>query len=590
MATVTMSIGSKRLGMTIDTVNAGPPWNLELTIPTDLSNVNVGDFVVDSVGRIYNITIVDDGDDELTVGNDYSTSTPTAGAGIAGRAFSGLGAWEAALSTFHGAGDTAVAEAYNDTHISEPIVTINEDVVGSGGTIKLTVAAGERHNGRAGTGFRWSPTANGVGIKFIVSTNTPKFILEWLEIIGRTGTTGFTTGININKSKGTLGNCIVRNLIVRGFAAASGTHEIYGIYVLAADVELHNCIIYDIDASGTSGPGHAINTSAAADSLGVLSCTVDNVSNAGIRVVSGALSVEPINCAVTNCGTAFEMLDAGGWGPATSNNATDEAAVPGTSGLTLLDPNDLFVRRIAGAEDYHLRPTEGDSDTGSPLTWAGIDLSGTFTDDIDGVTRPATWSIGADAGIFPTITGQSTRRTGNVTQVIAQGYLTPPPGTDPPIYHWFRDGAHVAETHSRAYTFVLADDNQADVTVQVATDPAFDPVANAPAAFPATRTIEWLRSLATDLDHYRVEQKIGAGSWIAVARVPRNAEAWAYRWQSDRLTDLTDHEWRVFPVDAAGNDGTALALAAEQIVRTPDAPNFTVAFDPSPDTVEFAAA
>lgn len=49
-----------------------------------------------------------------------------------------------------------------------------------------------------------------------------------------------------------------------------------------------------------------------------------------------------------------------------------------------------FVGTGAGAENFHLVSTDTDAID------KGADLSGTFTDDIDGVTRSGTWDIGAD--------------------------------------------------------------------------------------------------------------------------------------------------------------------------------------------------
>ncbi|MEA2006752.1 MAG: choice-of-anchor Q domain-containing protein, partial [Patescibacteria group bacterium] len=49
-----------------------------------------------------------------------------------------------------------------------------------------------------------------------------------------------------------------------------------------------------------------------------------------------------------------------------------------------------FVSTTSGSEDFHLQST-------SDAINVGTDLSGTFTDDIDGDTRPIdAWDIGAD--------------------------------------------------------------------------------------------------------------------------------------------------------------------------------------------------
>jgi hypothetical protein len=48
-----------------------------------------------------------------------------------------------------------------------------------------------------------------------------------------------------------------------------------------------------------------------------------------------------------------------------------------------------WVNLGVGTEDLHLKE-------GSDAIDVGTDLSATFTDDIDGVTRSGTWDIGAD--------------------------------------------------------------------------------------------------------------------------------------------------------------------------------------------------
>ena len=57
-----------------------------------------------------------------------------------------------------------------------------------------------------------------------------------------------------------------------------------------------------------------------------------------------------------------------------------------------------------------------------------------------------------------------------------------------------------------------------------------------------------------------------------------------------RLDDLSTYTWRVIPVNTAGNDGTALTIGPELIVRTPDAPNIEIVFDSGTTRVTFSEA
>jgi len=151
-------------------------------------------------------------------------------------------------------------------------------------------------------------------------------------------------------------------------------------------------------------------------------------------------------------------------------------------------------------------------------------------------------------------------------------------------FHWYLDGLYQGVTTSPTRGFVL-DDEQTRVEVVDTNDVNHDPYAAPPDAYPARRTVWWVRSLDADCDHYRVEQKEGAGAWESIGTVEHDPAKWSHDLVTDRLTDLTDYEWRVIPVSAVGNDGGPIELAVERIVRTPDAPGFTIAYDADTDKV-----
>ena len=101
------------------------------------------------------------------------------------------------------------------------------------------------------------------------------------------------------------------------------------------------------------------------------------------------------------------------------------------------------------------------------------------------------------------------------------------------------------------------------------------------------KTLWWVRSLAADVDHYRVEQQRDGGDWVTIATVPVVQGKWSRQQITDRLVDLAEYTWRVVPVDTTGNDGTPVTIGPERIVRTPDAPEFVVSFDPATSRVSF---
>jgi hypothetical protein len=159
----------------------------------------------------------------------------------------------------------------------------------------------------------------------------------------------------------------------------------------------------------------------------------------------------------------------------------------------------------------------------------------------------------------------------------------------PVYYHWFVDGEWVARTvDDPSYTLRMLPGEQLRLVCVDTNDADADPAALAPTdQAPATRRLWWVRSLATDVAYYRVEQQADGGDWELIATVTHDSRTWSYEVRTDRLDDLTAYVWRVVPVDTAGNEGTPIATEAEAVVRTPDAPIFAVAFDPDTDTVTF---
>lgn len=157
-------------------------------------------------------------------------------------------------------------------------------------------------------------------------------------------------------------------------------------------------------------------------------------------------------------------------------------------------------------------------------------------------------------------------------------------------YHWYIDGAYIASTQASEYTFHLADSDSVRVDINDTNDADYDPIANAPAGYPARRSITWQPSLEATVKIYNIEQKIGAGSFVTIGMIPHRPGAWEYVLLSPRLADLTVHTWQVSALDAAGETLGTRTLGGETIVRIPDAPDFTVAFDGGTTKVTFSAA
>jgi hypothetical protein len=172
------------------------------------------------------------------------------------------------------------------------------------------------------------------------------------------------------------------------------------------------------------------------------------------------------------------------------------------------------------------------------------------------------------------ITSQTITRIGEIVTVTVASSLS---GTV--YFHWYLDGQWSGRSTVGTRSFYLAAGEQARLAVQDTNDADYDYEANNPEPYPARRILWWIRSLATDVDYYRIDHRKDAGDWTAVATVPRDRERWDYQWTTGRLDDLTDYQWRVVPVDTAGNDGTPVATVAETIVRHPDGITYTAALE-----------
>lgn len=177
------------------------------------------------------------------------------------------------------------------------------------------------------------------------------------------------------------------------------------------------------------------------------------------------------------------------------------------------------------------------------------------------------------------ITATNSTRSGNTTTISVTSSLAAPV-----YFHWYMDGVYLGRTGTGRKTINLQTADQGRITILDTNDPAFDPVTNAPAGYSAKRTLAWVRSIDANIRRYRVEQQQDGGAWVTIGYVQDDPSHWLYSFVTTRLVDLSTYSWRVFPIDKNGNDGTPLALATEKIVRSPDAPSFTITFTPSSGT------
>lgn len=103
-------------------------------------------------------------------------------------------------------------------------------------------------------------------------------------------------------------------------------------------------------------------------------------------------------------------------------------------------------------------------------------------------------------------------------------------------------------------------------------------------ASPGRFTVHWLG--VAGATRYRVEELVG-GEWLERQTITDDGSG-AFRWITRWLEDVTEHQFRVIAIDAAGNEATATTLAAT-MVRRPDIPAVAVTLTDSALTLDITA-
>ena len=147
-----------------------------------------------------------------------------------------------------------------------------------------------------------------------------------------------------------------------------------------------------------------------------------------------------------------------------------------------------------------------------------------------------------------------------------------------PPYAIYRDGAKIGATRETAWVFALAPGERPVIEV-------LEDSAEAPPARPGRFLLTWHR--VSGAERYRIEEKV-SGTWTFRREVrDEGLEYLTYR--TRWLEDDTTHEFRVMAIDAAGNQGTALALSG-LMIRYPDPPPVSYSYDDQAGEVTVSAA
>jgi hypothetical protein len=161
-------------------------------------------------------------------------------------------------------------------------------------------------------------------------------------------------------------------------------------------------------------------------------------------------------------------------------------------------------------------------------------------------------------------------------------------------FHWFIDGVLVdstqSESGSASHTFSLAREEQARVDVGDTTDPDADPASLVPKLIPRRLLLQWVRSLATDVDRYEIEMNS-----VPVAAIPHDESRWSYSFLTPRLDPANvAYLFKIIPIDRAGNRGSDLTLIDSftlfGLFPASDAPDFDLTYDAGTDRVTFNPA
>jgi len=328
--------------------------------------------------------------------------------GTVARDYSTITAWEADLDNVavYSAADDAVGECYKDSVFDESVTIDGGGTVGLT-SVKLTVAAGERHDGTAGNGARIVRTASS---NFVINLARTNLIVEWLEVDMNGNAINLTDRGVFTVSSSEAGNptTSVNNVIVHdasgSYAGGAGVANTTG----GRSIQVLNSIFYDLNTNqGTGASGMGVYSR---DNLDILdNLTVHYISRTDgtstgeiygiLNEVSGATIKNSIVTDTTDlAGTLLDTKDFKYTTPTATNNLSSDASADDAGGAGHLinkTSANQFVSTAGGSEDLHLK-------AGADAIDAGTDLGTTPTGvnfDIDNRDRDAegdVWDMGAD--------------------------------------------------------------------------------------------------------------------------------------------------------------------------------------------------
>ena len=207
-------------------------------------------------------------------------------------------------------------------------------------------------------------------------------IIDGFEI-GPNQPSGGVSAYGINaRADGIVRNCIVLSI-------GSTGNNLHSLAVSVSDGLIYNCIIYKVKSGVNFGyTVGAVQVWGAGKAYNVTAYKMERPNGAGVcsGFISRANTTTIKNCYAGETRTSDFLWTVEG---THDYNVSEDTSANGANSLTGKAPSDQFVNIGSGTEDLHLKE-------GADCIDAAVDLSGTFTTDVDGDTRVAPWDVGAD--------------------------------------------------------------------------------------------------------------------------------------------------------------------------------------------------
>ena len=268
-------------------------------------------------------------------------------------------------------------------------VTIHNYTTTSSDYINIYTTGDARHHGVFSTSHYYIDTGSTAGSQMNFADPTRNVIIDGLQFQRDTATDSSTASQCINYPLGSISGTTVytvKNCIFKDITQwDDGTGVMTGIICgdSQAAVTIYNCVFFDFKRTSSTNIGVSIG-----GGVPVVKLYNNTFFNCSVGINQGtAATVTIYNNIFNDCTVDLEH---GSYTPTEDYNLTDL-----TNAASDLDgANDVFETSLTfnneAGDDFHLASTD------TAAIGAGTDLSGTFTDDIDGDTRSGTWDIGAD--------------------------------------------------------------------------------------------------------------------------------------------------------------------------------------------------